>query len=402
MKKKYSRILRFLILFIIFVTGYYFFSTQNLEIKPTLNNIEFQSYIKEINVKNEIYYNNEKYLRIRSFLDVASYKEIEEDEALKNSKSWKKFDKRLLPAIWLYLINSNLNLTSTDVPNPSILPKDFVLPFNWDLLMNISPTLFNSKYFEPIVLNKGTCGAFKDLSPKNQPSNFIGDYCKDIVYPSSDNDYGLSIRVLKKIDQPLSDIDWRHFHARIYNLLDFPAPQNVLFLGALNRKKNKGLLVPLQKISNGENNLADLQNPLKTIYQQFSDVFIQDRVQKYGLSKKDVLLNGISVYHELTQLNEQLSNIDLEKYRTKQLPIYKTKQPMVIGEQIKLKAGDPIDINQDLFSWYLPKVLKNLQNEIKLASDEDDITQITFLKNHAEKLLSDKYYDEIKYFDFLI
>ncbi|ODV95098.1 hypothetical protein PACTADRAFT_50920 [Pachysolen tannophilus NRRL Y-2460] len=341
--------------------------------------------------------------RLRSFLSPPELYNDINDESKKieifNTKSFAKFDKRLLPALWLHKINENIAI---DYAEKTILPEHFTLPFNWDLLLDNSHKIQENELFEKVIKNKISCEDFKNLAPSNQPDNFDKFFCKNYDYenPNFINEYNLPFAILGKLNAYLSDISWRRLHGMMFTLTSFPIPENVVFLGAIDQdNENRALVIPLEKISNGDNNDLTKQNLdnnfLQSYYMNLSTIFIQDKLKESStknLTKDEILINGISVYQELNTLNNKLSNQGIQENKLFDLetsiPIYRPSKPVLAGQTIELKPKDkPVDVDPKIFEWYLPQVLDTLKQEISTATQYDDTQQLSVLEHWAELIL---------------
>ncbi|ODV96141.1 hypothetical protein PACTADRAFT_49543 [Pachysolen tannophilus NRRL Y-2460] len=344
---------------------------------------------------------NPRNRRLRSFLHSDLYDELRPelvDKLKSKNKNFGKFDKRLLPAFYLNLINKNLDINSN---NTSILPEDFKLPFNWNLVTNTAQEIRNNLYFEKIIANKSTCQEFHDLSPENQPENF-SEYCLDYNYTDPNykhNDYKLPFRIVKKLDEHLTDVHWRRLYSQMYILDNFPIPDNAIFMGGIGQSEMKSLLVPLKKVTNGKNDITKItsqDDKLKNYYNKLSEDYINDRLDEFkSLKREDVLANGISLYQEYIKLNQKLEYSGLkEKLFENSIaePIYKPNKPMILGRKISfLPESSIVELEPKIFDWYLPDELKKLEVEISNAKEGDDVSQLKHLVQCAKNIANEKY-----------
>ncbi|ODV97121.1 hypothetical protein PACTADRAFT_48877 [Pachysolen tannophilus NRRL Y-2460] len=352
---------------------------------------EFEKYIGEHQSKN-FFYDSPKYRRVRSFFSTDLYSSMEEEKYVKDSKNFKQFDKRLLPAFWLDLINNNLAIKDGTLDASKILPESFKLPFNWDLLLDVSTNIQKNKYFKNLISSSFNCDALKNLAPNEQPNDF-DKYCEK----AQKSEYGLPIGLIKKIDNYISDVQWRQLHAMIYALDRSPIPDNVMFLGAISNENESlnelsgSLVVPLQYVSNGKNDLTKLKkNPLKSYYSKLSSNYIKSKTkQDPEISKKDVLLNGISTYREILQLNKNLEKLEIKNIEKNFVPTYRIDKPLLIGNKIDTTVNTtPVYLDPKDFKWHLPLELAELDYEISSAGGNDNTTQLKHLKEYGEKILN--------------
>lgn len=284
---------------------------------------------------------------------------------LNESPRYGQFDRRLLPALWLNMINSNIS-------SHGHLPLDFQLPFNWDLLNNVAERIVKEPYFNRVILGKINCQQFRDIAPDGQPGTFLKNFCQDYDYktPNFENDYRLPIKIVRKVDQYLSDIDWRRIHGMMFMLIQLEIPQNVYFMGMFD---TSGLMVPLNHVSNGVNDLTKYKK--STVLSNYYDQLIP----KY-VSEQDGA-DSISLFKELIKLRNRI-----RPEKSSFTPIFKPTTPTLVEEKDVYHIPEtPVSLDASLFKWNLKDELKKMRKEIEYASG--DTTQHKHIVQWGEKVL---------------
>lgn len=324
--------------------------------------------------------------RLRSYLPASFYSGEEFESLREQDPRVKVFDRRMLPAFWLHLINKNLQSGSD-----SLLPSKFKLPFNWDLLNDYAVKIQKMKYFDKVVKGKMNCDLFRKIAPDGMPNSFLQDFCLNYNYedPNFVNDYNVPFLVIRKIDQYLSDVDWRKLYGMLYSLTNSPIPENVMFLGGVG-SEGRSMLVPLEKVSNGKNNLASLgEISLQSYYTELANEFIEDQVSALpSFSRSEILEHGISVVEEWARFNKLIASKDL---KVEEELIYFPSSPVILGAGTHAVSLKPVDLSPDDFKFYLPDEQEKLAKLIEEAPAGANTQQLENLNLWANLVLDPKF-----------
>ncbi|ODV96364.1 hypothetical protein PACTADRAFT_49725 [Pachysolen tannophilus NRRL Y-2460] len=285
------------------------------------------------------------------------------------------FDPRLLPALWLDLINDSLNQGK----NGFLLNKEFALPFNWNMLLDLTTKIKKNPFYTKAIVEKPTCKKFFELDSQSKSYTRIKT-CIDISSnEKANNNYHVSFKILKNIDIKFADIEFRKLYGLIYSLLEFPIPDNVLFLDAINNEKS--LIVPLKLANDHErNDLTDASRKVETHLDLLSENYI-NKINK-NKWRNNANLKGISTFSELKKLNQLFTKQNLLKLKDNFEYNLKSYSPQTLGNSKKFNQSQIINIKPELFLWNLRDELEALNPMLSpnLEKDEKKLKQLENLK----------------------
>lgn len=301
-------------------------------------------------------------IRTRSFFPSHFYPEKIASE-LSIFKNFGKHDPRLLPALYMNIINREL-------VDKKELPEDFKLPFNWNMLTDSVSKIMNNPLYDSVIKKRLTCLAIGKIL--NFPFRRL--LCKEFVEGNALDVYGLGVEISGNALTYFTDPEMRKLYANIHDLSGFKLPDNIVFVGAL---KDRSLKIPVESMEDGKQNLVNgvldqLTLGINVLVQQFID----DLQQTKDIQK--ILLDGIQGFEQMNQF-EQLAALSK------------------IPEQFLLSAPDnsilePLPLDASYFDLNLTQEIEKLPESVELRQFLTDTLDPSFaeVKHFGESYLKEK------------
>ncbi|ODV93120.1 hypothetical protein PACTADRAFT_82882 [Pachysolen tannophilus NRRL Y-2460] len=317
---------------------------------------------------------DEKESRVRTFLPSNLYPQ-ELVPHVQQAKNFGKFDPRLLPALYIDIINDAL-LSSGE------LFDDFKLPFNWNMLLDFTTKLMETSLVDKFVKTEASCESFRSEIGYKDKDNFA---CKEYTKNSKDNIYNLNFELYANCLTYFKSDALRKIYAYIHGLTSFQIPDKIVFLGIVGGG-NGSLVLPTYKIEDNKQNLKvnkNIDDSKSLAIDKLSLEFLNRKLKKNINQKYQLLFDGISVYKTVKEFNNIILDFSInEKFLMSNA---KTKQDLH-----KLHAPD-----SELFLWNSKEELNKIKKEMEL--DKNNISVLKKLSISLETSLLPNFREK-KYF----